>query len=81
MHSRYLTLRKAIPPKEGKEKAKSISRLRKNKLFLCDICKVVWEQVVCTGHVEAHTEHYPVLPKLGKPIKTCPDCGGINETT
>ena len=75
MHSRFLTLRRAIPPGEKKHRGENFT-MKREKLFYCDICKVVWENVVSTGHVKAYVDHYPILPKIGKPVKTCPDCGG-----
>ena len=48
-----------------------------NKLKVCPNCRMVWEHVVETGHVKHHDEYYPILPRYGKPIETCPKCRGI----
>ena len=48
---------------------------RKDKLFLCPKCRVVWEHVPDTGHRPAHEEYYPDCPRYGKPEKICPRCG------
>lgn len=59
-------------------KLDSPGETRKNKLKLCPECRVVWEMVISTGHVKNHPEYYPILPRYGKPLETCPKCkGGI----
>lgn len=47
---------------------------RASKLKLCPECRIVWEMVAETGHVKSYAEYYPILPRYGKPIETCPKC-------
>ena len=68
---RQLNLTRAVPPRGSNQ-----SKIgRKEKLFLCDRCNLVWELVGQTGHVASHLEYYPNLPRLF-PKKTCPECKG-----
>lgn len=74
MHSKYLNITRAVPPRKPQLSRAGNFTCKKDKLFVCPECRVVWENVVETGHVKAHDEWYPVLPRYGKPKKTCPRC-------
>jgi hypothetical protein len=55
-----------------------LTERRSDKLKLCPECRMVWEMVVETGHTKNHADWYPILPRYGKPLETCPKCKGDN---
>ena len=66
----------AIPALDTEQKRKSENYERGDKLFVCPLCRRVWE-LAKTGintHKKGKPEYYSILPRYGKPKKICPEC-------
>ena len=72
----------ALPALDTEQKRmRSENYQHSDKLFVCPICKRVWELAkagINTHHrKDTQLEYYPILPRYGKPKKICPECKPI----
>lgn len=43
----------------------------------CEHCRLVWQYRFTHKWVYEESEKYPIVPSIGKPRKTCPECEEI----